>query len=227
MIMRYIIFITALVVVSAISSQAYAHPADGYTPKELPDKYGEDGWYTSDYDINEIYFICPFPDPNSLSDREKYMIAGVADGPAGTHMAWYMNIYSAVSSYYKKTGSIPSYFSAEMLMETASCGAGTEEITEDVLSVFRSPITGEYPKLNATSFSPGDLYIRPLTEAEKQFFASKDLFFKHIWLDGTLYCPETNRIERVQILDEPFYIRIYGETEVIFTYIQCSWRWVY
>lgn len=205
-----------------LASAAGAHPADGYTPKELQPGYGtEEVGMGSEYDINELYFVKPYPNPASLTDAEKYMLAGLTgDGPANARRPWIDEIYQAVSGYYAKTGTMPDEFSADIMRELA---ADPSQVTSDSLEVFRSPITGRYPMLKAEQFSPGDIYMRPLTETEKRHFADIDSNFQQLWFDKRTYDPERQEEVNVRMISDVFYMRVYGQDGVIHTGLHYMW----
>ncbi|MCH7471931.1 hypothetical protein IIA79_03155 [bacterium] len=201
-------------------AQATAHPLDGYEPRELRDGYGTDSvGLGPEFSINELYFVGPFPDPSTLTNQEKYMIAGAREGPWGAAFPWYQDIWMMVRAYYAKTGEIPERISPDMVRAVW----GTGEAAEKRLPLYTSPLTNEFPRLQADEFSPGDLYIRPLSIEEKEFFAQWDpkldsLLHEQIWFD-----PIAGRKVRAAMDPEVFYVRVYGWSEVILVGYYYAW----
>lgn len=134
--------------------------------------------------------------------------------------AWYMVICETVSAYRQRTGTMPVEYSAEIIKALLPEG---QEVGEDELAVFRSPITGEFPKLNATGFSAGDLYIRPLTEDEKEHIASLDEHYRTMWYDGLELGPITEAYHNIMLITDVYYVRVYGYNDVIHTGLYFLW----
>jgi hypothetical protein len=195
---------------------AGAHPADGGKAIEVHQDYGTEFYgMGAEFNINDLYFVKPLPDPATLSEIEKYMLRGLSeDNPGGAMRAWYMVICETVSAYRQRTGTMPTEYSAEIIQALLPEG---QEVGEEELAVFRSPITGEFPKLNATEFSAGDLYIRPLTEDEKQYIANVDNTYQQMWYEGLQYEPIAEAYNNIMMITDVYYVRVYGYNDVIHT----------
>lgn len=202
-------------------SGAWAHPADGYEPKELQPGYGtEDVGLGPECNINDLYFVRPYPDPSTLTDQEKYMLAGAQGGPPGTLRPWYEEIFQAVSGYYGRTGVLPAQFSAAIMRELA---IDPNDIPAERLELFKSPLTGEFPRLDAVDFSAGDIYMRPVTEEEKRHLAEHVPHWHDIWFAGECLDVATGETKSVMLLSDVFYVRVYGLNDVIHTGIHFIW----
>jgi len=212
------LFILVLLLTPVLVSIAFAHPSDGYPTQDLHSCYGTDSYGLGpEYDVNDLYFVKPLPDPDTLSNAEKYILAGLTqDGPGNMRRPYYTEICEAVFGYYLKTGEILPAVSAEMHAELI-CG-GPDKLTAEMLEPMKSPITGEFPRLDATAFSPGDFYIRPLSKEEVAYIASKSDSLKALWFDGVLEDPIDGNDQQVRLIgDTILYVRVYGENEVILT----------
>jgi hypothetical protein len=208
------------------SYTASAHPADGYQANDLHPYYGTSRYgLGSEYDINDLYFIRPLPDQSLLTETEKYMLAGLApQGPQTLQRSWISEIFRMVDGYYGRYGVIPGVFSPEIVRANA---LEPEGILEEHLEIFRNPITGEYPRLDAIDFSPGDVFIRALSEDEKAYLASIDPIFKGHWYEGVGTNLATGEKQRIEMLSSAvFYMRVYGYSEIIHTGLFYVYRFV-
>lgn len=220
--MRRIQVFLLVVTMTCLASTVYAiaHPADDYQPRELQPGFGtEELGLGPECNINELYFVRPLPEPESLTRRERYILAGADNTPWGTMRPWYSEIQSAVSAYYENTGTMPREISASLL----EANAGACEVPADWLEIFKSPINGRFPVLDAREFSAGDLYIRALTDEEMRYIADKVPQFDEIWFAGLMYEPQINQFKHVKLLNKPLYVRVYGEQQVIHTGIFFNW----
>jgi hypothetical protein len=201
---------------------ADTHPADGGKANELDQDYGTEFYGMGpEFNINDLYFVKPLPDPATLSEIERYMLRGLSeDNPGGAMRPWYMVICETVSAYRQRTGTMPTEYSAEIIQALLPEG---KEIGDEELAVFRSPITNEFPKLNAAEFSTGDLYIRPLTEDEKQYIASVDNKYQEMWYDGLQFDPITEAYHNIELITDVYYVRVYGYNDVIHTGLYFLW----
>jgi len=221
--LRPLLAFVAVLLISVVSTTiVFAHPAVGHAANRLSSAFGKASYGLGpEYDINDLYFIKPLPDPTTLTDTEKYMLAGLTeDGPANARRPWITEIYQAVSGYYTLTGILPSEFSADIMLELA---ADPDNVSQDSLDIFKSPITDTYPRLNAREFSPGNVYIRPVTEEEKQHFASINETFQQLWYDGVWEDPHQQAEFQVMTIGDVFYMRVYGESGVIHTGLHFMW----
>jgi hypothetical protein len=198
---------------NAPSPQPWTHPCLAYETNPLPDAYGtlRYGW-GSEANINDLTFVKPLPSPDSLTHEERYMLAGLKNGPTtvGRLPSWRSDLFSTVNTYYAKYHVIPDRLNEDMI--TNLYGARTPANLQ--YEFLRSPITGEYPRLNATDFSPGDVYIRPLTDDEIQHFCKYDWMLNDLVQKHSLMDPAQGP-RTVSLMGSVFYVRIYGYKGVI------------
>jgi hypothetical protein len=84
------------------------------------------------------------------------------------------------------------------------------------LEHFKSPITNEFPRLDAKEFTPGQVYMRPLTEAEMRQFAEMVPEYQQAWFAGVVANPDTSEVlDHVQQMSPVYYVRVYGEHGVL------------
>lgn len=219
--LRLILSITTFIVWSlGMVGTAFAHPSDGYPARPLQSGYGEpDYGFPSSFSFNDITFV-QYPQANTLSEQEKYMLSGTSSGPWGYALpAWYISVFQAVQTYYKKHQVIPASFSPEMFLEFV---ADPSSIQQDYLDLFKSPLTGDWPLLNAQSYSPGNMYIRVLTEDEMQYYADLNPVFQELWFDG-VFRKGDGTFENVKMISNVFYVRVYGLNGVIYNGLLYGW----
>ena len=185
------------------NSVAIAHPSDDKTPAQLPDWYGEPLRLDSSASFGRVQFVDAFPEVADLSDTEKYMIAGteysLLRGPG--YGPWYLEIMNYCMYCARTGGEIPAILDPSLFAFDAEYG------DTSVSEVFRNPLTNEYPRLDAQTFSPGDLLVFPLNESEMQFYAD-NYGYRSAWFldDGSL---------NPSLQGQVFFVRMYGEDEVI------------
>jgi len=203
------------------------HPALGYDPKPLPSNYGTEYYGLGpEYDYGDITFHSPYPDVSTLSDAEKYMIAGCVDSELGGPLGpWYRDIFMMVNSIAFETdySVIPDKLEYPMIRARTVKPA---EFTQDDADRFRSPITGEFPRLDAVEFAPGQVYIRLLTEEEKEHFASKVKHYHEHWYEGVDEFKLTGEVLPIKLTTEVFYMRVYGENGVLSSRIMYDFEYL-
>ncbi|MEZ5337782.1 MAG: hypothetical protein R3F46_05910 [bacterium] len=207
------LFFTALLLL-CFASAALAHPTDGATPNEPHDNYGTEAFgLRPECNVNDLTFTVPFPDPASLSNPELYIIAGATDPATGKQFEpWFKDIYRLVSALNGNNGSIPGQLD-ESLVRSAAGNPGS--VSQQWVDKFRSPLTGEFPRLDATSFSPGDVYIRPLTSYEMDHISAKHSEYDKIWNQNVRTQPGTGQTMQSELIGDVYYIRVYGWNDVL------------
>lgn len=214
---KYLVACSILVFVGI--DAALAHPADGYPVRPLQKGYGETGYgFPSSWSYNDITFV-PYPEASSLSNKEIYMIRGSTSGLWGYALpSWYFSVFQVVEAYANKHGSIPSVFSPEMFLETTD----PNSIDPDYLELFKSPITGNWPILNAMDFQPGNMYIRILSEDDMHHFAELSPSFQEVWFENRMHS-SNGSYESINMLTKVYYIRVYGDKGVIYNGFMYGW----
>jgi hypothetical protein len=206
--------LTTVVIFSVCSGLAAAHPSDGFDANPLPHVYATNGTgFTSNWCTGDLYFPAQFPTSESMSPAEKYIVSGSEGSAYGYGLRpWKSLIYNAVAAIYSQTGDIP-----EILDETAlvSMSNGVLAPGDMRLDEFRSPVTGEFPRLDAKEFSAGDVYIRPLTLFEMDKYAALDPFYRELWYNDRVWNHNTQQYEQESLLGQVFYMRIYGDEDLL------------
>ena len=208
------LIITLTVMTLICTGIASAHPSDGMSPRDIPNAYGTERYgYSSEFNINDLTFTCPYPDPTGLTDVERYMLAGCT-GDDGTFMVpWFVDIFQMVNAMYSESGTVPSELRlGEMRYMARGYDSDSYQTAYDK---FRSPITNEFPRLDAVEFAPGQIYMRPLTADEMAFFASKVDYLDDAWNKQTTYNSILDSTVPVNLKGGVFYIRVYGEEDVL------------
>lgn len=202
---------------------ASAHPADSYQPNELEPGYGADWGYGlfSEWSINDISFTQPYPDPFSLTPAERYIVAGATSAASNRPLSkrlhpWWRDICAVAMNYYYDEGRLPAQLDEQMVRATAVDPAGVSQAWVDL---HRSPLTDEFPRLDARVFSPGDVYMRILTADEIQHFVELLPPFARLYNQHEMRGPQGDWI-KAHIAGEVYYVRVYGLHGVIWSNIQ-------
>ncbi len=191
------------------------HPASGHEPKPMPVNYGSAGCGLGpEMNFGDITFHSPYPDPATLTDAEKYMVAGCVDSDyGGGMMPWYMDVFMMVDAIRARSGEIPERLSHELI---DMCTISRDGLDQSGSARFRSPITGEFPRLDAAEFEAGQVYIRLLTDEEQAHFASIFKEYDQNWNQGVQEFYQTGELLPIEIAAGIYYMRVYGEHGVIF-----------
>lgn len=224
MIQPLLVFISlfiALVVMPA--SVLAAHPAAGGAPEDIS------GWYTSctgpDENYGEITFVAGQDKPalDSLTDMERYLVGGIhRSRKGGSMLPWYQHVYFAACAYYKLTGQWPRVLSIDELKQLPEL----KRRPAAELEIYRNPLTGNWPRLDAKELSPGDMYLKPLTPEEMRHFADENAGFQRVWFDGVgtdwdaMQRGESfaqSQTKRVTLMGPVCYVRVYGLNGVLMT----------
>ena len=205
------VFMVCLVV--TISS-AYAHPADGYSPVYLPpaDVHVTTSPLTGTY--GDLTFGSCQLTVSDLSPAELYILHGASGSSYGTGNClceWYHDIFMISNAIRSQTGSLPEQLNVEVISLATGPDPNTNKFDH-----LKSPITNEFPRLDAVTFSPGQVYMRVLTESEMYEFASMVPEYQQIWFDGEVIDPDTCEvIEYVKLISPVYYMRVYGEQGIL------------
>jgi hypothetical protein len=204
-----------LILTSPALGSTFKHPASGHAPKRLPSGYGTANYgFKPEDSFGEVKFFCPYPDPTTLTEQEQYMVAGSVDSDLGGALTpWYEDIFMMVNAICQRTGEIPAQLTHDLIK---MCTVSPDAFDLDDSARWRSPITGEFPVLNATEFEPGQVYIRLLTEAEKRHFADQFEIYDMDWYQGVTKDYSTGEVLPIKLMTDIYYMRVYGEREVIY-----------
>lgn len=193
--------------------EEFRHVCLSYEVNPLPKAYGKMTYGNGpEADINELYFIKPFPDPATLSHEEIYMLTGLKSGPRrdGRVRSWRSEVFDLVHAYYMRHGVVPEVLTPEVITELA----GEQNVANLQYHFLKNPLTGAYPRLNAREFSPGEVYIRPLTAEEIRHFCDHDSMLDQLVNNKSLRDWEGND-RAALLLGRVFYMRVYGRSGVI------------
>ena len=177
-----------------------AHPSDNLQPGDLE-------WATiwgpalDLAAIGEIKFDFSFPPADTLTHQELYMLAGTKGEEAGFR-PWWEELMFAAAAYQGQTGNWPSLIDEDVVSVLRAAGW-----TEDSIERLKSPITNQFPRLDAADFLAGNVYLRPMTQAETDYIASQPGYLQQV--------KKKEQEGKMRLDGPPVYVRIYGEKQVI------------
>jgi hypothetical protein len=182
-----------------------SHPAEGQQSLPLAGEYAAgNNDRTPDWDFGEIRMTDIKPDPATLSDMERYMVAGTATStlPNGLGLLpWKQEIWSAVVNYYDTFGTVPTELNPQVLRQIP----GLANASDEFLQIYSNPLTGAWPRMDASTQSPGDVFIRPLTETEMRYYGTRSRTYWQEWFNGTDLHHRKRRLD-----GKVWYVRVYG-----------------
>jgi hypothetical protein len=180
-------------------------------PLALPPGYGSSSYgLRPEHSFENIQFV-RLPKAEELTNAEKVMIAGVAPtgGPAAGYPYW-KAVFANLNSVYVATGTVPS----QLTPAAVAKALGIKEADVPFKQEMINPLTGEYPKLDCTSFSPGGFSVHVLTEAQKQHFATVLPEYRSRWYIGQLHMGgNPNELYAVEKNPPVFFVQMYGEKD--------------
>jgi hypothetical protein len=163
--------------------------------------------------IGDITFTRSFPDPSTLSSEELYILSGSTGSALGHPLKpWRKDVSRLVQALHVNLGYIPDQLTEELVRSVVCESSQVDDLW---VEQFKSPLTGEFPRLDASEFSPGDLYIRALSEQEKQHIASFIDIYYSFWYDSAWFNPEEDMWEKAELSGDVYYVRIYGWNDVL------------
>jgi len=210
----------AICVIASLAANpltAYAeHPIHGHQANpRFDDIYCPDRTYPVEWTTGDLTFVEKLPEPSSLTEEEKYIIAGSVSSAYSNKAGlapWKAAILSIVTRHYNEYGFVPGQLTPDVIRRISGCA----KMSDDQLDEFRNPLTDEWPLIQARQHSPGDVYMRALKEDEILHFAKLNPAFEMMWIENRHYNPETNKDDLYLKPSGPiFYMRIYGWSEVI------------
>jgi len=198
----------------ALMQYAQAHPCELYDPFPFRCPYGRVGYNSlAGYSFGDVTFVDQYPDPATLTDIEAYMVNGcMQDETQAALDSWWRIVMRYVEPYYEQYGVIPTQLTPEVMGDT----------NPDDFEKVVSPITGDYPRLDCTAFSPGNMYVKVLTEAEMQQIAAVSKTAYAFWYEGQAQYPPDFKTHSVRLNGPVYYVRIYGYNDVIFNTLTYS-----
>lgn len=203
--------------------KALLHPVHGHNADPaINGMYTPSQGFPSTWSIGDITFPEDYPALSSLTEEEKYIVAGSESSAWRSDAGladWAGQVYSIVSRYYDQYGIVPDELTPNVIRSIS----GMDRFNEEGLCEFLNPLTDEWPKLSAATPSPGDVYIRPLTREEMDFYSSQVPMYRDIWFKGRQYDPECGDYIDASLVGKVFYMRVYGWNGVIFANFMFSW----
>lgn len=191
---------------------ALAHPAEGQQPRETGCTYG---WFNPvDWTLGDLRFYpaADHPGWDELTDLEKYILCGTSTAPGystGGLADWQSEVFGFVSNFYNKFGYVPQQLSRELIEQTP----GYDNLPEIYYELYRNPLTDAWPRLDALEHSPGDIYMRPLTAQEKQYYAERSETYYYNWIEGVEPPYEQpGGGEPITLTSEVFYMLVWGKS---------------
>jgi hypothetical protein len=118
----------------------------------------------------DITFTGNKPPVAELCAEEIYIVAGakVSDFPDGRSLdPWADQTMRMIMAYERTHSTLPRVLDEAAIRSIPHYKFWSDE----ELSVYRNPFTGQWPQLDATEASPGDMYVKVLSEAEKVEYA--------------------------------------------------------
>jgi hypothetical protein len=209
-------------IVSLLSTSAAIaaeHPSEAFTAAAVRQGYDTGSYgYPVEWSIQDIVFL-RHPAATSLSAAERYMLFGTEAGETGEQVIglspWWDTVYTLVAAYDSKHGQIPTELSLEVIRSIP----GLENTTADskIVALARSPITGKLPKLNASEFSAGDVFIKRLTDAEIQELGNHDRTLKDLHSENKFYSTPAEEPRPAKLISPVYYLKIHGDEDTIET----------
>lgn len=215
--MKKVLAAASLCCLLGLGSHALAEerlPYEGHAPLlKLESVYDPDSGPV-DWSRGDITFTRGKTPASQLSAAEIYIVAGAKSSNLPNRQSlnpWADQVFTAVAAYHKEHGSIPALLDEAALRSIPRY----RHWLDDALSVYRNPLTGAWPRLDAQQPAPGDVYIRVLSSVEKAEYA-RLLGTWSVWFgkgSGEKLCSEV------------FYQRVYGWNGPIYEslpHITCS-----
>jgi hypothetical protein len=192
---------------------ASTHPVHGHEARGT-EAYGPGMGLAESLSRGDLFFSNDWPEFDELSEEEQYIISGSVSSRYSSNaglVPWTTVIFSLVSQFYDAHGYVPDVLTPDMIRSIP----GHAPLTDDQLDEFRSPITDDWPRLKESSFSRGNIYIRPLDAGEMEEIASLVPRLQRAWYGNELRV-EGGKVP-VNLLTKVFYLRVYGDSDVIYT----------
>jgi len=213
---------TAMTFAVVSGAAQWTHPVHGHEANSIFDSvYGEHNGYPAEYSMGDITFDGPgnHPPASSLTAEEKYIVAGATTSDYGSDAGlqpWTSAIFGIVNNYYSQYGTIPATFTDVEIRKVRDM----ENASDSNLREFLNPLTDQWPRLNAATPSPGDVYIRPLSLDEMRHYAQLVPSLNDAWFNGRSISTETGELASAELTSQVYYMRVYGWNGVIFNNFQ-------
>ncbi|MEZ5337934.1 MAG: hypothetical protein R3F46_06675 [bacterium] len=203
-----------IVILSLWSNAASAHPAEDFNAFELPAYerlMGDSSWNNGEIKFYGASERAPYA---SLSNLEKYMIAGAVDPVSGTaYTPWQRQILTTALEYTRKFGEVPAELNITTLQELS----GNDQIDPAIMAVMNNPLQDRPVRLDAVGFSSGDLFVKELTKEEIIYLSFISPYYKKIFGLNIDANPDMGgqQTEMPEMFGPALYYRLYGESGVL------------
>lgn len=221
---RILIFVFSIGTVMLLAS---AHPADnGQIDAALLRSYENSVFEDQALSLGDLRFHGPAPAvaAERPTHAEQYILFGVRSSstPGGGPMQpWSQLVYSFARNYHRKHATVPAALSEDLVRaEFAGYTAADPAMLEAQIQALRSPITGEWPRLDVREFSAGDCLIRPLSQTEIDHLAARSVYYRKLFREHQALNPASGGYEPVELHDQPFYLRVYGQSGPLVQMVQ-------
>jgi hypothetical protein len=204
--------LTLMLMILAGPVMVHAHPAEGHETNSLARLYSSNNTRGPEWDFNDITRTTDKPPIESLTQLERYMLAGTTSSSLSNGSAlgpWVDDMFILINKYYEAFGTIPEEFNPTEMRKLPDL----KTMPFETLSIYSNPLTAKWAKLNARSFSPGDLYIRPLTQPEMRYYANLNPIYDRQWYRGE--APGAGSRYKSRLAGKVYYVRMYGLKGVI------------
>lgn len=211
--------LAACCILSATAVADAGHPSQGFERLDVPDSMlrGElppEAW------TDQLSFR-PCAKPKAeLTAAERYILFGSRPLHSGNSNPepWRLKILFLAMTVKGTTGELPSAVTREMIDLTAADG---QPVPDEYANWYRSPVTGEWPRLDSFEFTPGGVYLRMLTADEVRHLAQWDTVLTGLITTRKMALASGETGEGI-LLGDVYYYRFYGETGLLkegFTYV--------
>ena len=188
---------------------AVEHPFQDFTPQPVSDDFlGDAGRPDAAWRDGMTFRSCE-KRAAELTPAEHYILRGLQPyhGHAGHPEAWKTKVLMFAMAYKGQRGELPQSLDTDALRVVGGDGMVNKG------GWFRSPITGQFPRLDTKEFTPGGVYLRALTPEEVQVQAQWDaqlagLVTMRKVVDG-------GQKEDAVLLQPVIYYRFHGETGLL------------
>jgi len=207
-------------IVLALTTVAAAaeHPANGRLINNVPEAYGTASYgLPASWTHSDLTFGGPYPLADDLLPPERYMLAGTqpaVEGQADVLPAWIDAVADFCLDYYAVYSRLPEQLTAEEVQGLRRLQGKSISVADAALSL--NPMTNAAPQLKARDFSPGDLYVRQLSNDEMRYYAQRRPALNDAWFKGRTVDPASGRVGSVELLTGVLYVRAYGASGVIY-----------
>ena len=175
-----------------------------------------------------------YPDPQSLSDTEVWMLCGMqptpglAASPCRTALSpWVEMVVAKVFQFTLEYDYIPHDLGD--LLDAMPIDNPDPNWVEERMQTLHNPFSGEYPLLQAYQVSPGDFFISILTDAEIAEYSDYNPGFGQQYYYGqrTTIGADFEEIETAtgEVIGKPIRVRMYGENGPIYDRVYYKWQY--